>query len=631
MAAESEVVGSSEPSPPSTPPRSAGPPGWAWGLLILLAALATLYRSGAYDYWFHLGAGRAIREHGFPHREVWCAVAVQQAPFLAGWPYQVALHEISRWTGDAGVALWRAGWTALAAALAVGIVRLIGAASWPAIVLGLLALAASRDALRVRPEQALLVLSLFVIYELERARRHPADRTRRLVPAQALWANLHPAWLLGPLVAWIYSILEWWKESAAAPDPAAPRPNRSQRWMILGLVLWAASVLTPTPLLGLATPLHFLEPYHLDSLAAPLDWLHRWSWSRDASDPFTALAAVWLLGWAVAGLRLWRAVPALALVSALTMALGFYSAQFRDLAAWTAWPTMALAFSGGGPGLLSRLRAGLGVLAGLVGLLWLLPSARFPLGIHPLTSSLPVRAVALADSARIEGLVMNVPESGGYILAVRGAAHLPLIDPRLRGADRFHEQILEAQVAPLGLENFLDAWPVSHAIVPFSRGPDDRLAANFSERLEWALVSYDDGGCLFVRWNQQPVLARRAYRYLTPSALRMSEMMVASVRDTGLARRLESELLRARASSPLHARASIWLGELALARGRPPDALRFLEEAERIAPDTPRLAIALGRTYERLGDHAKARAAFTRALHQPNEAEEARRMLETGS
>ena len=108
-------------------------------------------------------------------------------------------------------------------------------------------------------------------------------------------------------------------------------------------------------------------------------------------------------------------------------------------------------------------------------------------------------------------------------------------------------------------------------------------------------------------------------------------MIGSSRADTGLAGRLERELLRARASSPFHARASEWLGELALARSRPPEALRYLEEADHIAPDTPRLALALGRAYDRLGQPDKAHAAYTRALHQPDDAEEARRSLQQGS
>jgi len=597
----------------------------------LLAALATVYRSGSSDYWFHLGAGRAIREHGFPPREIWCLAAAGQVAFLAGWPYQVALHAIHQLAGDLGVALWRAAWAALGAGLGVLLLRAVQAATWPAWLLGLLLISASRDALRVRPEQALLPLLLFALLQLERARRRPADRSRWLVPAQVAWTNLHPAWVIGPITAWIYSMTEWWTESGTPrATEAAPHPNRSRTWMILGLVLWAASALCPTPLVTLATPFRFLAPFHLSSLADSLDWLRRWSWTDDRLDPFTWLAAVWLLGWILGGRRAWRAAPALAIVSLLMMTLGFYSAQFRDVAAWAAWAPMALAFGSAGPGFWSRARAAIALLAGLAGVYWLLPSARFPLGIAPDASRMPVGAAALADSVDIPGMVLNVPENGGYILYARGTQHPPFIDSRLRGMDIIHESLMEARTGPLGLELLLQKWPFSHAIVPQSRLIEDRLATNLSERLEWALVWYDDGGCLFVRWRDQK-LTDRAYRYLSPSALAMTSMIASSRADTGLAGRLERELLRARASSPYHACVSEWLGELALARSRAPEALRYLEEADHIAPDTPRLAMALGRAYERLGQPDKAHAAYTRALHSPDDAEEARRVLQQGS
>jgi tetratricopeptide (TPR) repeat protein len=600
-------------------------------MLVLLAALATVYRSGASDYWFHLGAGRAIREHGLPAREMWCLAAAGQVAFLAGWPYQVALHVIHQLGGELGVAVWRAAWTALAAGLGVLLLRAVQAASWPAWLLGLLLVSASRDALRVRPEQALLPLLLFSLLQLERARRQRPDRTRWLVPAQVAWTNLHPAWVIGPVTAWIYSIAEWWTESGAPRGPeTAPPPNRSRAWMILGLVLWAASALCPTPLVTLATPFRFLAPFHLSSLADSIDWLRRWSWSQDRLDPFTWLAALWLLGWVLGGRRAWRAAPALAIVSLLMMALGFYSAQFRDVAAWAAWAPMALALGSGGAGFWSRTRAVLALLAGLAGVYWLLPSPRFPLGIAPIASHMPVRAVALADSAGIPGVVLNEPENGGYILYARGQAHAPLIDSRLRGSDGLHESLMEARTAPLGLEFFLQTLPISHAIVPQPRLMEDRLATNLAERLEWALVWYDDGGCLFVRWRDQR-LTDRAYRYLSPSTLAMTSMIASCRTDSGLAGRLERDLLRARASSPVHAHASEWLGELALARGRPQDGLRFLQEADAIDPDMPRLAMALGRAYERLGQPDQAHAAYTRALHQPDDAEEARRVLQTGS
>jgi Flp pilus assembly protein TadD len=93
--------------------------------------------------------------------------------------------------------------------------------------------------------------------------------------------------------------------------------------------------------------------------------------------------------------------------------------------------------------------------------------------------------------------------------------------------------------------------------------------------------------------------------------LTMSEQARA---DRGLSLRLETELQRARAASPAHARASMWLGLLALNRENGRDAVRYLDEAYRIAPDMPGLALRQGMAHDMIGDRRGAIAAFRRAL-----------------
>jgi tetratricopeptide (TPR) repeat protein len=235
--------------------------------------------------------------------------------------------------------------------------------------------------------------------------------------------------------------------------------------------------------------------------------------------------------------------------------------------------------------------------------------------------------VALADSAGLDGPVLNLPRHGGYILWIRGDAHPPLVDGRLCGDRDFQDALAIAATDPLGLDQLLDRYPFTHAILPVPRMENDPMATGLSRRLEWALVSYDDAGCLFVRWSRDPVLAQRAYRYLTPDYLAMTERIVRCRADSGLCRLLIADLERARASSPFHARATLWLAELALALGHGPEAVRYLEEAGRIAPGLPGLAIAQARAYDMVGDAAGARAAYRRGLAVPDDAEEAREML----
>lgn len=612
---------SDAPASGAEPTLTTGAPGpgleaWVRVALVALAAAAAIYRDADPNTWFHLAAGRSIFSHGLPTQEIWCLAAKGQAPRLGGWPFDVALYGAHRIAGDLGVALWRAAWTAGAAALALSLLTLLGAASWTAVLIAPLVIAASRDRLGPRPDQIALVLALFALFLLERARRGDRDRARWLVPAQALWANLHASWFLGPAIAWIYAGAEWWNGSPKA-----------RIWAVLGLGLCAASVLTPAPLEMLTAPLRLAAAAKAGGLVASIEGMRHWTWSRDRNDPFTALALAWVLAALIGGRRVWRASPGLAAVSIGAMVLGFLGERFRDLAAWVAFAPLALALRPSRPTWISRLRALPALAAGLAGLAWLVASPRFAPGIEPVRRWLPVGAVALADSAAIEGPVLNVPEHGGYILWARGDAHPPLVDLRMRGDQAFHETFARAQTDPLALDLLLEERHFTHAILPVPRSVSDRMATNLARRLEWALVYYDDAGCLFVRWSEHPELAGRAYRYLTPDYLAMIEMMVRSRADSGLGRLLTAELERARATSPFHARADLWLGQLALAGRREAEAIRYLDEAEGIAPDTPGLAVNQGRAYDMAGDPAKARAAYRRALAIPDDAEEAREML----
>ncbi len=613
------------------------PPAWVWVALVVLAGAAAVYRSDANDYWFHLAAGRSIVQHGLPAHETWCLAARGQAPWLSEWLFHVALYRVHQLGGDLGVALWRAAWTAGAMALAVQLLGVLGAASWTAVFLTPLLLAVSRDRFQPRPEQIFLVLVLFALVQLERARRAAPDRTRWLIPAQALWANLHGSWVFGPAIAWIYAAAEAWQPRStpavagdAAPARPASRFARARLWAALGLVMWGASALVPRPLETLALPFRFLGDVAADPLTGSIEELRRWAWPQDRYQPFTAWLPLCTIAALVGGRRLWRASPGLSVFALGALALGFLGFRFRGLAAWAAFVPLAVALTPGRPSWLGRLRALPAVAAGLAGAGWLLAAPQFTPGIEPQWYSVPVRAVALADSAGLEGPVLNTFHYGGYILWVRGEQHPPVIDGRGRGSLQFRRLFAEAYGSPVALDSLLEAWRFTHAILEPPRSSDDRLATNLGRRLEWALVSYDDNGCLFVPWSRYPRLAReRAFRYFTPDYLAMTEMSQRSLADRGLGRLLEAELQRARAQSPFHARASMWLGLLALGRGDGKRAVAYLEEAERIAPATPGLALRQGLAYELVGDRTKARRAYRRALKEPDDAIEAGALLES--
>jgi Tfp pilus assembly protein PilF len=107
----------------------------------------------------------------------------------------------------------------------------------------------------------------------------------------------------------------------------------------------------------------------------------------------------------------------------------------------------------------------------------------------------------------------------------------------------------------------------------------------------------------------------------------MSELAARAIGDSATARALAAELERARAESPWHARASLWLGLLRLAEGDKAAARALLEEVDRLAPTTPGLALRLGLARESTGDRAGAKRAYRRARGEPADHTEAEQRL----
>jgi len=604
---------------------------------VILAALAALYRSVDPQAWFHLAAGRSILQHGLPAHEIWVLGARGQPSWLPSWLFDVALRLTRQLGGDLGVALWRAGWAAAAMALAIALLRAVGAASWSAVLLAPLVLATGRPWFEPRPDAVAVVLLLLAVLCLESA-RVGRDRTRWLIPVQAAWANIHAGWVAGPGVVSLYALAEsigaLGSRRRAAPDATSPAPGsgswaRAARWATLGVVLLGASALVPSPLLQLSRPLRFLGDGLRDPVTGSVD-LRPWTFEGEKLEPFNLLFMLSLVAVVVGARRMWRASPGLTLVAGALLTLTLCGFRLRELTAWAAFAPLALAFTPTSRAWLERLRRVPAVLAAFAGGAALAFTPGFAPGIHPDLTTVPVRATALADSAGFDGPVLNSLSAGGYLLWARGDRHPPLVDARGLGSLDLRRLFAHADSDPGALDSLQEAWGFTHAILRPPIGERDRLALNMSRRIEWALVYFDDAGLLFVRYSHAPELAyARAYRYYTPDELQMLDMIERIPRDPGLGQRLELELERARRESPLHGRASYWLGFLAQDRHDAPAAAHYYEEAIALTPDMPGLALRMGMVYESLDEREKAIRALRRAAKDPSDRAIARSMLQS--
>lgn len=627
--------------PGPAPPEAAGDPAPAPGasrgrwiaesLLVLAAALLAVYRTRERDFWFHLAAGRSILEQGLPATERWCLAAFGQWPWLGEWLYHVALYTVRGFGGDAGVALWRAAWSGLAMALALALARLSGAGLWATALAVPLVLAVTRTRLAARPEQVTLAFVLLFLLALEHARKGGRDRTAWLLPAGIAWANLHPGWILGPLIAALYA-------GFAALSPSTR--GRALRGALLTLALFVAGAVSPQPLDTLS--LRLLRDVGADPMVGTIEELRPWQWAEDRTQSFTGLVLLALAAAALGARRAWHASPPLTLAALAGLAAGLVSYRFRAIGALAALPVIAAAFSpvwplnaertrngGSARGPLRHLTLPVLVLGALAGVTWIVADAKyFPSGVTPIEDSVPVRAVALADSLGLEGPVLNTSWYGGYILWVRGGRHLPLQDTRNLGSAAFRSRLVRARLDPAALDSLLAQWRFTHAIIEPPMDPRDQLARQLFDRPEWALVFADDAGLLFVRRDLHPAAAAAlGYRLMSPDYGELGTVAARAQADTALRRELTAELERARRESPWNARANLWLGLLALAGGQAREALGHFDRVEQLAPITPGLALRQGLAYESLGDADRARRACQRALRDTIDAADARAAL----
>jgi hypothetical protein len=595
--------------------------------LVVLSACAAVFADDNPDLWFHLAAGRSIWEHGLPRQETWTLAAAGSRPWLSEWLYQVPIYGLHQAGGFAALAAVRMASAAAATALAVALARTLGGAGWGFALAIPLALAVARARMIARPESLGIVLVLLFCVVLERARQGESDRRWALIPLQALWANLHSSWVFGLAAAALYSVDAWFRRSPerSGPGDLQPRAGPASA-LLLVLALLGASALAPDPLWTLSHPFRFLGEAARDPLTASIEELRAWSWNADARDPFTAWLALAALGVALGGAAAWRASPPLCLAALGALALGWAGFRFRALAALLPLAPLGMALGGGGArGAVASLLAFLALGAGSA---WLVLAPQYRIGLEPPEDSYPGRAVALADSLGLEGAILNSFHHGGYLLWARGESRPPLLDGRGLGPPEFRALYARAMGSSAALDTLIEQWIFTHAILAPPRHPGDRMAGALAARRDWALVFADDGGLLFVRRDLHPQAARAlAYRWFTPDYDTMAVRCARALDQERLLAALVGELERARRESPQHARASLWLGLLHLALGDAPRARELLEETHRLAPATPGLSLRLALAREQTGDAAGARAAYRRALQEPDDAAVARAAL----
>lgn len=232
-------------------------------LYILLIGLASLVMfapvgGDGSDLWFHLAAGHWMLEHGrIPAEDPFAHTTAGRALVIHGWLADLALYAAHHTAGFHGLRALQVALVGSALFAWGALLRRFGWARSLSASLPFLALALFADRIRLRPDMASFLLFPVFVGLLERW--HAAGRlvcwpALFALALVALWANLHPAVLLTPVLSGGLWLGHCWQRRHSVLDPDDPNT-------VSGLPLAAP------PLLFLAT---LCNPYGTELYAYAL-------------------------------------------------------------------------------------------------------------------------------------------------------------------------------------------------------------------------------------------------------------------------------------------------------------------------------------------------------------------------
>ena len=517
------------------------------GRLLLLALMAAttcamLQPVRSYDLWWHLASGRLITsEERIPRTDPFSFTSPATPWLDHEWLFQVAAYAGFRRAGTSffPLATLAMGLSAyLLLAWCVRDRRGVAPAAW--LLLGV-SLAGARFRFDFRPE---MVSYLFLAALAAIVLKSREERFTRLswlaCPLFALWANLHPAALLGAASLLVWLTGEWMQQRLGGGS----LPRHPARLAILGFSP-IFLLLNPGGIRLLAVPLEIRRI--VSSGHAPNQ-----EWFPPALADFplfhggVVLAACCLLlaawvsrrGRAAAqdGDRTdicdWGSLLVLLMMAGLGMQqlrnIGFF---FLILPLALARPVSFLLERAGSPSWPPRLLGGI-----MLALLAPVFARGMPswTGKDLLSQITPEEAVRFVDESGIGQRLFNDVKFGGYLIWKRYPRHPVFIDGRNEVYDHLLSEIFAALGSWERWQGLLDGYRIDAAMLrrgqlqavqyaPDTPGAPPRrelraFSSAYFQRSLWALVYWDDMALVFVRRSAAaaaPLLSRE-YRIVNP-------------------------------------------------------------------------------------------------------------------
>jgi len=657
-------------APRSAPPRSPAPrvaplplrhPAWLLAGTIAAIAVAVSVSFVLYekDFWQHLAVGRAIaRLHAVPNTQIWTWPTYGETSLTPSWGFRALIWPVWRAGGVVGLFVWRWATTLAVFALAFATARRLGARGMTPLVVLVICALTYRQRSQIRPETLAAVWLALVVLVLEwrrtswsterlRAAGAWRDPALLLVPLSWVWINTHLSYPLGFVVLVAYAL-----------DSILARRPGSDALLRAGALALAVTFLNPGGALGVLEPFRFFATQRGEPIFRVVPELLPLDLRLNLRNLLPLILFGWpaLIAWRAARRSLDGAEVVLALVF---IPLAFVTQRFlgftmvvaapfaaRGLDAWVSerrWPRWTAP-----AGARLALVAGACVAAGWAE--WRRPD--LPLGIGLKLTEYPIVACDFMAREGVRGRGFNHFFLGGYMLYRFWPERdrLPFMDIHQTGT-RADRDLYAFAMADREAWRELDRrHRFDYVLLRRVAYPGDFLVEHLDADSLFALVFLDDAAALWVRKDGRlaPLARRFAYRELPAGTSRLSLLGFVSTTDPVRRARIVAELEREAASSPYHsqalgrlgslelvlgdltkaerhlrdalatdpraARAHERLGRIALALGRPRDALAEFDTERRLNGAFPAEELLRGRAFQALRDHRRARDHYRRQL-----------------
>lgn len=167
--------------------------------LVLIAVGQPIFTD---DVWWHLALGRAYADHGPWLAEDPLLFTSNGPPPPLSWLADVTLWKIWNTFGFAGLRVFHVSWIAATLAIVWSILeKASGNRMLASVGAALMALLSAYRLVQLRPDLATIALALLLFRVLLQDREVPSPRRCGVaILMMALWANLHPAYPIGPVL-----------------------------------------------------------------------------------------------------------------------------------------------------------------------------------------------------------------------------------------------------------------------------------------------------------------------------------------------------------------------------------------------------------------------------------------------